>query len=781
MKTKLLALAVAAMAIVSCNKEANEGAGGSNRVTLRFSTRAMSDVATRSAASEAENAVERLVVFGLDAEGGVVGAFPVIENPSMTGVELTVPDNVVSLRVIANPQGHHSLNYASDEEILAETVDFSVAPASPFVMSGSSSVSGAQVDVDLVRSVAKISVQGNGDFAVNSVTVLRTPSKAPLFAGRTNVGEFVSHDEKAGSEVYVGESSASAPAQLLVKGVYKGQPTAYTVTLTQQGAPIDIVRNTSYVVGITPLTKTECLVEVTIPEWGDVSGDENLVATFGDYYSVDFHNHTGFSDGTNPIAFVLNQGMRYGLDLIVNSEHGGQFSGNASEGDFEGPVPSWTASGELSNIIGTPSAGNMWRWQSIRDYSFPRVMAFNRQNYATTIAVQGLEWNPPGHEHCSSGIITGQFEAFNNADAMAEFEYKFDNNDRDVAGGAAQGWTKSALSGHEKSLEAARWMQKNHRFTSWLVPAHPERQNLWKVQDYRDMNDAAPDVFVAFESVPGHQASTDRGGYGNSSSYDRTWTLGGVGVQTAQIGNVWDAMLSEGRRFWIVANSDFHRHVTQNSGDFYPGEYQKTFISMKERSAQGFVDGLRAGNIYTVHGDLIDRLEFSVGSATMGETLRAGGNSVKVRILVGDPEGTNPYNHYSTLTDPALDHIDLIAGKMRARVGKGTAEYENGTYNDVRVIARFDANGGIEDAGGLKSTKWIDLGGGLKLVEYTVELDGDTYFRLRGTNHGLNASGETDANGNPLADTPTGNVNAGASAAFNDLWFYSNPVFVRKG
>jgi len=176
---------------------------------------------------------------------------------------------------------------------------------------------------------------------------------------------------------------------------------------------------------------------------------------------------------------------------------------------------------------------------------------------------------------------------------------------------------------------------------------------------------------------------------------------------------------------------------------------------------------------------LIDRLEFSIGTAVMGETYKAKGSVVKVRILVRDPETPNN-NTYTSLTNPVLNHIDLIAGEIRSKIAPGTAEYEVGTYDNVKVIARFDATGGVTDANGITSTKWIDLGDGLKLVEYTVQITGDTYFRLRGTNHGLNVEGKTDANGNPLEDMPSANVLEAAKVAFEDLWFYSNPIFVRK-
>jgi hypothetical protein len=200
---------------------------------------------------------------------------------------------------------------------------------------------------------------------------------------------------------------------------------------------------------------------------------------------------------------------------------------------------------------------------------------------------------------------------------------------------------------------------------------------------------------------------------------------------------------------------------------------------MKENTAQAFVDGLRSGNVWCGHGDLIDHLEFTVGTATMGETFKARGSTVKIRILVRDPDADN-HNQLSDMTNPVLNHIDLIAGEMRPKVAQGTDEYSVGTYDKVKVIARFDATGGVTDANGLTSTKWKDLGGGVKLIEYKVRITGDTYFRLRGTNNGLNVAGKTDANGNPLEDQPAANVQEAAKIAFEDLWFYSGPVFVRK-
>ena len=504
----------------------------------------------------------------------------------------------------------------------------------------------------------------------------------------------------------------------------------------------------------------------------------------GAYMIVDFHHHTAFTDGRTTIDYLLNQGVKFGVDVMVNSEHGGISARNAAAGESYASIPTWVEYGLTpedfkGDVIESNGVQCMWRWQCIKEYSFRKVWEWNQKG-TSTLAIQGLEWNPPGHEHASSGIITGQFDATNpNADAMAQFEYMFDNADRDQTGGMEFGWEKSNKSGKAKTLEAAEWLQTHHRYTGWIVPNHPERYNRWHIEDYRDLLDVAPDVFVAFEGIPGHQALRVRGAIGKEYSYQKSHTFGGVGIHAAKVGGLWDALLSEGRRFWITALSDFHRHVSKGGNDFYPGEYNQTYIFMKEKTAQSFVDGLRSGNIFCVQGGLIDRLEFTVGTASMGETYTTKKSTVKIRILVRDPD-TDNHNQWSDMTNPVLNHIDLIAGEMRPKVAKGSEEYSVAEYGKVKVIARFDAVGGVTDANGITSIRWKDLGGGMKLIEHKVKITGDTYFRLRGTNHGLNVEGKTDANGNPLEDIPVSTNQEAAKIAFEDLWFYSNPVYILR-
>ncbi|NJO88458.1 MAG: hypothetical protein HC831_05425 [Chloroflexia bacterium] len=447
---------------------------------------------------------------------------------------------------------------------------------------------------------------------------------------------------------------------------------------------------------------------------------------FGTYLAGDFHQHTTFTDGSWTMGHVMSKNNEFGLDWWTNSEHGGGFNrdGRTSGTDLEQTI--YWDEVEGVAILGTESYSgghqNMWRWQALRDYSFAALYG-QRKLYPNKSIMQGFEWNVPGHEHASVCILGDQFKRQPNVNALAEFEFKFDAGDADLIGGVAQGWVKSTNQGHEKTLEAISWLQANHPRTSWVVPAHPERKQLYTIADFRDMNNAGPSVCFGFESMPGHQKSSNRGGY--SSSADGGGTYGGCGIYAAKIGGLWDAMLSEGRRFWLFASSDFH----DVDGDFYPGEYQKTYTSVKSNNPQSIADGLRSGNSYIVCGDLIRELEFSVETAVMGQTYLASKDYVTVKIK---------------LRNNGLNHFDLVAGEVNGYVAPGDADYNNENVSTTKVIARFDAVGGVTDANGTVSQKWEELNNNWVEVSIQVPVNGDMYFRLRGTNWALNTSLQTD-------------------------------------
>ncbi len=478
----------------------------------------------------------------------------------------------------------------------------------------------------------------------------------------------------------------------------------------------------------------------------------------GKWISGDFHQHTTYTDGSNPIATVMAKNLEFGLDWWANSEHGGGFTRDgfgpvlvsgfdtaeyARFWDNTGVYPAGLILGDVSSSGGHR---NMWRWQSIRDFSFNDVLTA-RATYRDKLIIQGLEWNMPGHEHCSTAIMTNQFKNTPDASPMAEFEYKFDNSDTDTTGGAAEGWAKSALTGHAKAVEAAAWMQANHPKKSWLVPAHPERRASYRIEHFRDLNNAGPDVAFGFEGLPGHQKEGQRGSYSTSAVGGGTY--GGAGIYIAKVGGLWDALLGEGRNWWTFVSSDFHNTV----GDFWPGEYAKTWVFAVDKNGnrridpRELADALRSGNAFCVHGDLIKALDFSAqnrsSSATIGErlTMRKG-DQLKIKIRFKSPAFNNN-------NDPVMvDHIDLIAGDITGPVaptlpdGTPNPEYAKDTNESTRVLATFTEKDWQKDCDGWNT-----------IVYHIKKTDRSMYFRLRGTNLAPETDFETDKAGNPLADS----------------------------
>lgn len=182
-------------------------------------------------------------------------------------------------------------------------------------------------------------------------------------------------------------------------------------------------------------------------------------------------------------------------------------------------------------------------------------------------------------------------------------------------------------------------------------------------------------------------------------------------------------------------------------------------------------------------GDLINALEFTAESH-MKEVPMGGVFSIENRpwsrepltltIKFKSPATNNCVADGTFVTScakPVVDHIDLIAAEITGPVsptlpnGSPNPDYVKATNENTRVIATFT------------SEDWRKDREGYNVIHYRIrDLNRNMYFRLRGTNMPSNTPDQTDADGNPLLDS-AGPVH-GAQEAWNDLWFYSNPIFV---
>ena len=395
--------------------------------------------------------------------------------------------------------------------------------------------------------------------------------------------------------------------------------------------------------------------------------------------------------------------------------------------------------------------------------------------------------------------------------------------------------TGSGTAGHVKTLEGIKWMQAYYPATSFYVPAHLERagafnpngNNGFNVEHLRDFNNAAPDIAFGFESHPGHQAEGSRGSYSTGAVGGGTY--GGTGIYAAQVGGVWDALLGEGRNWFFFASSDYHNRGSfgpdqrESTADFFPGEYTQDYVSVQDHTKaytkEDIVNGLRSGNSFVADGQLIDKLVVvacevvnktvdTSNCATMGQRLNvASGSDVQIQVSLRDPEGLNnsPYSFPNPslkqigvtqpLNAPVLDHVDLIIGKFGSKIEPGSENYA-GLINtpaalntSAKVRATFNAD------------NWQVLDKGRRVLNYRIKaVDSDRYFRLRGTNLPAAVPYETDSAGNPLLDFGSqlkiacddvacpehlvkdangAKTSSYDVAAWSDLWFYSNPVFIK--
>lgn len=398
--------------------------------------------------------------------------------------------------------------------------------------------------------------------------------------------------------------------------------------------------------------------------------------------------------------------------------------------------------------------------------------------------------------------------------------------------------TGSGTANHKnKAVPSVQWLQKYYPLDSYYVPAHVERagvfnpngNNGFNVEHFRDFNNAGPTVAVGFESQPGHQASNNRGEYragfcGAGCDSVGVTTFGGTGIYAAKVGGLWDALLGEGRNWFFYASSDWHNrgafsiYEASSTNDFYPGEYQKLYVP---RPAAGttlrpnvIVDGVRSGNSYSVQGDLITgELSYkaevigyaAAGTAKMGQTLVVPrGRSVKLTLEVNLPTTKNnsPYSFNNpslaqigvqeSLNRPTLRQVQFIKGNVSGVVAVDSANYTNATNTSAARLATFGPN------------NWTVSGQKRTMVVTITNVQNNMYVRTRGSNLPASVPAETDAQGNPLNDWDPENSAQGPFvpctdaacpshlvvrdgqkissydvAGWSDLWFYTNPIFIR--
>lgn len=471
----------------------------------------------------------------------------------------------------------------------------------------------------------------------------------------------------------------------------------------------------------------------------------------GVWIRTDLHIHTTMSDGDESPAtiarYVLGKGL---LDAMMFTDHGGHFfrvDGQFRRIDDAGVPFSIKNYDTLIAVEGTRY--KTWsRTLEIAERAFPEVLRLRRQYPSATI-LQGLEWDIPGHDHCTVGILSDSVAA------IADFHAQFDRNDTLPLQHA--GLVRRNKDEHRNAVEGVRYLRDHFPGKSFVVINHPSRKLKYTVADLRDLHSAAPDVVLGFEGIPGHQKNPDQrckySGEKGDGKYYHSRTYGGADLMLARVGGVWDAMLGEGRKFWVFSGSDFHRAEE----DDWPGAFSVNYVRTATRTETALVEGMRSGNMFTQTGGLIEDLSFTASTgatnAVMGGTLMVKGEQ-SVTVSIAWKNGGKA----------ALDHLDLITGEVHGMLTPDSAAYASPANTTAVVRKRFLAN------------EWEHLSGGRCRVTVTLPAGRSMYVRLRGTSVPVGTVNETDAKGEPLCDQLAGPNTA--AIAHGDLWFYSNPIFI---
>jgi len=218
------------------------------------------------------------------------------------------------------------------------------------------------------------------------------------------------------------------------------------------------------------------------------------------------------------------------------------------------------------------------------------------------------------------------------------------------------------------------------------------------------------------------------------------------------------------------------------------------------------------------------------------------GTEIVVSIVARDPAGTNysPYTFDNPsllqvgmrqpINAPVLDHIDVIRGMVTGLRTPGSPDYSGAWPNtwlvnpDMATVPAAAKNLSAALIRSFNATTWTadKSDGQFKVMTFRLPaVTQSQYIRLRGTNMPAGVPFETDADGNPLADVFTNASNTARLkipcttvgtnvpandivytgtaidgcpnhlpvvngqkmvafdvAAWSDLWFYSNPIFI---
>jgi hypothetical protein len=445
-------------------------------------------------------------------------------------------------------------------------------------------------------------------------------------------------------------------------------------------------------------------------------------------------------------------------DHHVHSEYSVKWRHENEQDKSVPPIP-LLGGDAIYSILENVEMGKQWglKWMVTTDHGGPHHSKLNhekaypdvlgaRKSVPEMVLFYGMELDTPGAEH-STLIIP---HTHDEAEQLLDIESKY--NKREPFPPNADWDTEDRMNDalhHMKTMHTLPVVIANH-------PSRTMEQGQYtklEPSELRRWNDIAPNIAIGMEGAPGHQARarhldgsfekfSARGGYRGVA------TRGGFDPMTSVLGGFWDSMLGEGRRWWITATSDAHRNWRDGGVDFWPGEYSKTYVLAKPEYAS-ILKALRAGHIFVTTGDLISQLTFVANAENMPNQVSIGQQlEIEPRQnIVLDLGFCESKTVNANGDQPTVKRMDVIVGDINSENYSPQSD-SNYSTRVLRRIKRLE----FKESNDNCFSHQIEING----------FDKDFYIRLRGTN-----TDEMEPTIDPRGEDP-----------WEDLWFYSNPIFV---
>jgi hypothetical protein len=299
--------------------------------------------------------------------------------------------------------------------------------------------------------------------------------------------------------------------------------------------------------------------------------------TLANWYQVDTHMHTQYSDGRFSIQELADKASDFGCAAIAITDHG-------------------------DNGL-----------QKVYSASYFTDLAKAQESHPELTIIPALEWNIPplkGREHVTLLLP----ETPNQLEQLQLFRNKFDNY-------------KASYDVNTISPQPAfQWLKDNYPgpVKPILIYNHPSRKNHTRNESFNDMRQwrSATPFFIGMSGAPGHQRKR---GDDNGSYTENFRTIHGWDPAVAQVASDWDKLLQQQIPIYAArAPSDFHN--TQM--DYWPCQFSSTHILAPNARTNSLLTAFQQGHFWAQHGHLLDQLDYRLIDAA-GKEIAMMGDMVK--------------------------------------------------------------------------------------------------------------------------------------------------------